>query len=203
MSLLDKTSLVLTPNAIKEGKIYAAKPNNGNGDMTVVRATTATRVNSEGFIEEVPYNLVTNSEQVQNWSGLIDVTISQNEFVSPNNIQNADIVIPNTGNTTHWVSAAFSTTSGNTYTQTIFAKSAGYNFLQIIADSTGFSTMTDWFNINLINGTFGNGIMNNIISRSIIPVGNGWYKISLSKVSNSTSNNSRIILNPIITDIIA
>ena len=45
MSLLDKASLVITPNATKASKLYSVIPSDGSGDMTVVRATTATRVN--------------------------------------------------------------------------------------------------------------------------------------------------------------
>lgn len=57
MSLLTQASLVLTPNAGKTSKLYSIIPSNGNGDMTVVRATTATRVNSSGLIESVVANV--------------------------------------------------------------------------------------------------------------------------------------------------
>ena len=57
MSLLTQASLVLTPNAVKASKLYSIIPSNGNGDMTVVRATTATRVNSSGLIESVAANV--------------------------------------------------------------------------------------------------------------------------------------------------
>ena len=52
MSLLEKASLVVTPNGYKAGKLYSVIPNTALGDMDVVRATTATRVNSLGLIEE-------------------------------------------------------------------------------------------------------------------------------------------------------
>jgi hypothetical protein len=58
MSLLNSASLVVTPNGYKEGTLYSVIPNTTLGDMTVVRATTATRVNSAGLIELVPYNLL-------------------------------------------------------------------------------------------------------------------------------------------------
>ena len=53
MSLLDKTNLLITPNAVKAGKLYSVVPSNGTGDCVVVRNTTGTRVNSLGFIESV------------------------------------------------------------------------------------------------------------------------------------------------------
>jgi len=57
MSLLDKASLVVTPNSYKESKLYSVIPNTTLGDMDVVRATTATRVNSAGLIESVAVNV--------------------------------------------------------------------------------------------------------------------------------------------------
>jgi hypothetical protein len=57
MSLLDKASLICTPNAVKAGKLYSIVPSSGAGDMDVVRATTATRVNSLGLIENVALNV--------------------------------------------------------------------------------------------------------------------------------------------------
>jgi hypothetical protein len=65
MSLLSQASLVVTPNAYKEGKLYSVIPSDGSGDMSVVRATSATRVNSEGLIEVVSLlgnELVTNGD---------------------------------------------------------------------------------------------------------------------------------------------
>ena len=62
MSLFDSASLVVTPNGYKEDKLYSIKPTDGSGDLVVTRATTATRVNSDGLIEQVPYNLFTYSE---------------------------------------------------------------------------------------------------------------------------------------------
>lgn len=59
MSLLTQASLILTPNAYKASKLHSIVPTNGNGDMTVVRATaaTATRVNSSGVVELVGVNV--------------------------------------------------------------------------------------------------------------------------------------------------
>jgi hypothetical protein len=57
MSLLTTASLVITPNAGDEGTLYSVIPSDGSGDMSVVRATTATRVNSAGLIESVANNI--------------------------------------------------------------------------------------------------------------------------------------------------
>ena len=68
MSLLDTASLIVTPNGYKEGKLYSVIPSDGSGDLSVTRATTATRVNSQGLVELVPYNLINYSEQFDNVS---------------------------------------------------------------------------------------------------------------------------------------
>jgi hypothetical protein len=57
MSLLEQASLVVTPNGYKASKLYSVVPNTTLGDMNVVRATTATRVNSAGLIESVASNV--------------------------------------------------------------------------------------------------------------------------------------------------
>ena len=57
MSLFESASLVVTPNGTKASKLYSVKPADGSGDMTVTRATTATRVNASGIIESVATNV--------------------------------------------------------------------------------------------------------------------------------------------------
>tara|TARA_R110002167_G_scaffold360714_1_gene578473 strand:+ start:6850 stop:8445 length:1596 start_codon:yes stop_codon:yes gene_type:complete len=63
MSLYDDASLIAYPSGYKESKIYAQKPVNGTGDLTFTRASSATRVNAEGLIEEAS---VIGSELVVN-----------------------------------------------------------------------------------------------------------------------------------------
>ena len=57
MSLFDDASLCVTPNGQKAGKLYSIKPTDGSGDLSVTRATTATRINSSGLIESVANNV--------------------------------------------------------------------------------------------------------------------------------------------------
>ena len=68
MSLLTEASLIVTPNGYNVGKLYSVVPNTTLGDMDVVRATSATRVNSAGLIEIARTNLVLYSEQFDNAS---------------------------------------------------------------------------------------------------------------------------------------
>jgi hypothetical protein len=69
--LLRSASLLVTPTFYKEGTLFSVKPTGStNGNFTVTRATTATRVNAAGLVELVPYNLFSYSQQFQNTSWL-------------------------------------------------------------------------------------------------------------------------------------
>jgi hypothetical protein len=47
------SSLLLVPSGYKSGVVYSQIPTNGDGDLTFTRASSATRVNSDGEIEVV------------------------------------------------------------------------------------------------------------------------------------------------------
>ena len=63
MSFYDDASLIMYPSGYKEDKIYSLKPTNGTGDLNFSRASSATRVNSEGLIETAS---VLGAEEVTN-----------------------------------------------------------------------------------------------------------------------------------------
>ena len=70
MSILDKASLIQIPSGYKSGKLYSIKPDNGDGDFTFSRSSSATRVNSEGLIETASVlgsELITNGN-FENWT---------------------------------------------------------------------------------------------------------------------------------------
>ena len=169
MSLFESASLVVTPNGAKASKLYAIKPTDGSGDLTVTRATTATRVNSAGLIESVASNvprldytngtcpsilvepqrtnLVLYSEQFDNaaWlkstaSGTLNVTA--NYGISPDGTQNADRIqmsISGFGSYSDVVQL-FSTTAGISYTYSIYLKSlSGTPTIAILYDSASAS----------------------------------------------------------------
>jgi hypothetical protein len=222
MSLFDSASLTVTPNGVKEGKLYSIKPTNGSGDLNVVRATTATRVNSDGLIESVATNvprldysngscpsilvepqrtnLLLRSEEFDNGSWIkTNSTIIANDTTSPNGTFNADKIIPLSTASKNILQNS-SVTLGQLYTYSVFAKKGEYDFLQIIMDSTGFSGSEDWFNVNLTNGTFGNQIISNITNKTITSLTNGWYKITVTKAATSTTSSGRIIFSPLNSD---
>jgi len=176
MSLLEQASLIVTPNAYKEDVLYSVVPNDRSGDLDVVRATTATRVNADGLIEVVPKNLSSYSEQFDNaYWGKTNSTVNSNSAISPNDTLTADKFIENNGDGNKWLYFTPTVTVGNSYTYSVYAKKGERDFIYINAYS-GTNNIT-WFNLN--NGTIGtsqNGVA------TITNLGNGWYRCTLSVI---------------------
>ena len=165
MSLLDKASLVVTPNAYKESKLYSVIPSDGSGDMTVVRATTATRINSAGLVEEVPRNILTYSEQFDNadWNK-ISATITANTTVAPNGTTTADtLVITSLGYLVRPITS-YSAVTGQKVTASIFTKNQITDFLQ-----------------------FGGATPAGTDVYSIETISNGWYRHKVTRTFTTTA----------------
>tara|TARA_B100000767_G_scaffold275152_1_gene310721 strand:- start:1487 stop:4195 length:2709 start_codon:yes stop_codon:yes gene_type:complete len=64
-NLLDRSSIVLTPTAYKNGEALCVKPDDGSGDFQFSRNSAATRVNAQGLVEDVQ---ILSSNLVQNGS---------------------------------------------------------------------------------------------------------------------------------------
>jgi hypothetical protein len=182
MALFDDASLVVTPNGYKEGTLYSIKPTSGAGDMTVVRATTATRVNSAGLIELVPYNLLTYSEQFNNadWS-VQDATITANTTTAPNGTLTAD-TFTRTASTGFLYSTNPLSLNTGSYSHSFYAKANTISSFRLDLVTAGFSQgVTCVFDLS--NGTAGTPILYGSASSfvaTIENVGNGWYRCSLS-----------------------
>jgi hypothetical protein len=172
MSLLDNASLLLTPNAYKEGKLYSVIPSDGSGDFTFTRATTATRVNSDGLVELVPYNLLQYSEEFDNaaW-GKARTTIDANVITAPDGTLTADKLVEDINTGEHNVRVDYSNNVIGSYVASIYAKAAERTNLQFV--TTG-SVGNSRINFDLLSGIvsaqgFG-------ATGSITNVGDGWYR---------------------------
>lgn len=172
--LYEQASFVITPNAIKESKLYSVVPSDGSGDLSVVRATTATRVNSAGLIEEAPYNLVSYSEQFNNgYWGKFNSTIIANNTISPNGTLTADKLNASVSNLVHGIEKSPITGTNQTVTWSVFAKAGEYNFCGLSDNVTGQVIF------NLITGenTFATP---GLIANNSIYCGNGWWRLSVT-----------------------
>jgi hypothetical protein len=182
MSLLDDASLLVTPNAEKEGKLYSIIPTNGNGDFSVTRATTATRVNAAGLVELVPYNLLQYSEQFSQgvWFKP-SATISANVTTAPNGTMTADKLV-GTGSNPLASQDSF-TINGVTATISVYAKKAELNWLRLTNNSAAYSAA--WFNLN--TGTIGTISGSASPTATITNAGDGWYRCTITMLFDNTA----------------
>jgi hypothetical protein len=200
MSLLNDASLLITPNAYKQGKLYSVIPSNGNGDFSVTRATTKTRTDSSGLVVNVPINepaldyslgscpnillepqrtnLVTFSEQLDNAAWTKPNTIATaNSTTSPSGVQNADTFTANGASSQHRTDQTLNVISGTTYTWSVYAKKNTNNFIQLTGFDGGFGAIV-FANFDLNNGVVGSVGVGT--TASIQSVGNGWYRCSIN-----------------------
>jgi hypothetical protein len=192
MSLLDDASLIVTPNAYKEGKLYSIIPTNSNGDFSVTRATTATRVNAAGLVELVPYNLVQYSEQFDNAAWVKTASsVTANTTTSPSGLTNADTLTANGILGFHQAAQLFTSVSGTTYTFSVYAKKNTNDFVQLVP-SGAFGNLNLWANFDLNNGVVGS--TGSSTTASIQSVGNGWYRCIITGVANASASYTFAVL---------
>jgi hypothetical protein len=206
-SLLEQASLIVTPNAFKAGKLYSIKPTSGAGDLDVVRATSATRVNSAGLIESVANNiprldytngscpsilvepqrtnLVINSNLANNNTGFTKITGQP----SPDGLNNASLLTEVSLNNQKIVTSTTATILGNnTYAYSVFLKFNGIQNITINA-SDGVSGFTKVFDI--LNGV----IIGSSTDAFIIPYSNGWYRCVVIRTSGASATNGFVQIN--------
>lgn len=156
MSVLEKASLVLIPSGYKEDVLYSQVPNTSAGDFTFTRASTGTRVNSDGYIEEVPWNLINYSEDFSqsSWSKVGTTVIGG--FPSPNGPTNAYKLVEDTSSGAHYLAFVnISVKSGSYYTSSAFFKKGESNFIQLLFSSSSHAG-GNHANFDLQNGVVGN-----------------------------------------------
>jgi hypothetical protein len=184
MSFFEDASIVLIPSGIKNQKIYSVKPTDGTGDLTFSRASSATRVQSDGLIEKVRTNLVLYSEQFDNAAYTkysATITANTTETTDPLGGNAADIIVSANATAGCGMETNIPYTSGGEYTVSIYAKYKNTAFVQLLAPS--FVT-TEFVNFNIQTGVIAGGSYAR--TPTITSVGNGWYRCSFTFVSNYT-----------------
>ena len=184
MSLLDTASLIVTPNGYKEGKLYSVIPSDGSGDMSVTRATTATRVNSAGLVELVPYNLVQYSEQFDNaaWTKS-SVSVTANSTTAPNGTMTADTIV-NTATSGILLQVSPSLSPSQLVTFSVYLKRSNNDWANVAIARNGATTYGElyvWFNI--ATGAVGSNLPDGaavFVDADIENVGDGWYRCSVT-----------------------
>jgi len=186
MSLLDDASLLVTPNAYKEGKLYSVIPSDGSGDLSVNRATTATRVNASGLVELVPYNLFQYSEQFDNavWSK-VRFSATANTTTAPDGTLTADTISMTQEGSLYRTIYQVVSGSTLTYTASVYFKYIDRQYIQFSFD--GAFSVSQRVNIDLLNGVITADSMNG--GSILTSVGDGWYKLTATSTGANTQPN--------------
>ena len=188
MSLFESASLVVTPNGTKASKLYAIKPTDGSGDLTVTRATTARRVNSAGLIESVATNVprldytnstcpsilvepqstnvLTYSEQFGTSWVNNGATIISNDTTAPDGNLTADRLTATGG---AFGVVKFSTWSATNKVASCFVKANTSNLFRIANVSGGGGSVTFNLSTQAITATTG-------FTGSIESLPDGWFR---------------------------
>ena len=176
MNLYDKSSLILVPGAVKDGKVYSQRPENGDGDFTFTRASSATRVNSDGLIEKGRENLLLQSNQFDTtWVNANSVETSGQTGYDGSSDAWLLTKTGVSGRITQTISVS------GVFTYSIYAKADTSNWILLYKTGTGEGGRF----FDLENGVIGSSIATAPIDSKIESIGNGWYRCSI--VGNSAT----------------
>jgi len=209
-NLLSKIKLLIQSQdgANQDAKLFPILPIPAtvSDALTCSRAlATATRVNSAGLIETVAANmpritwergvdqcpnlqvekqvvqmLDLNESFVGSGWGVIGVSLTQDSITAPDGTLNGVLVTATATGADKRFQTSVTVVNGTTYTSSIFAKKGTAKYCRIIG-------------INLSEGAFFNletgeiGTVSVGVTATMEDYGNGWYRCSLTQVSNTTS----------------
>jgi hypothetical protein len=134
-----------------------------------------TRVPNGLLIEESRANLFTYSEQFDNaiWQK-VQTTISANSTTAPDGTLTADKVVSTA--TTNFFGVQTSNSIGSSWSYSVYAKAGGYDRLLM------GTTNANFIGFNLTTGRVESTLPAGVTA-SILSVGNGWYRCSISSSS--------------------
>jgi hypothetical protein len=200
MSLLEQASLVVTPNGYKAGTLFSVVPNAPIGDLTFSRAGAlpsfnATRVNSDGLIEQVlsnvprldysdggcpsllvepqSTNLALRSNELSTVPNVLDgVVATTNFYTSPDGSTNAIRLAETVANDRHGFFQYYTVTA-QTYTVSVFTKQIGRRYISLMSDLNGTNTFSFFDLQNKVVVSSGVGY-----TCSIKEYADGWLRLS-------------------------
>ena len=96
----------------------------------------------------------------------------------------AQKIVPNTSNSTHFIEQQIAPFPAANYTFSLYVQAAGYSFVDLqIRDFTSVSVAAVQFNLNTGAVTITSASGSSppvIVSTSIVSVGGGWYRVSMT-----------------------
>jgi hypothetical protein len=205
------SSLLLVPSGYKSGVVYSQIPTNGDGDLTFTRASSATRVNSDGEIEVVGSG-VPRLDYSQGSCPALLLEPQRTNILTRNRAFNLWVIPPTStpnsatskyGDTVYsYYGSAIQTSvtvvSNTDYTYSVLAKKSNWNFLVLrTSNYDATANARTWFNLN--TGSVGSTSPSYHTNQKIEDFGNGWYLCSIT-FKSVTSLNGIISISGALTD---
>jgi len=131
-------------------------------------------------------NLLARTEQFENayWSKT-NASVVPDSIVAPNGTTTADTLIDNTVSSVHVIYKLLTFVSGTTYTLSIYAKQQSDRNLRVLLPDTAFGANSS----AVFNVTTGAVISTGVdITTTTEPVGDGWFRFSISKTATISAN---------------
>jgi len=148
-------------------------------DFTFSRSTTGTYTDSDGYIQEMPYNLLQQSNQ-------FDTTWSNSGYTLTSGQSDRN------GGTDAWLANCTaagnalyqSNTSSGVLTFSIYAKEGTQRYIRVRADISGVNDPETRIDLN--DGSIDQ--QSNVIDVNVTDAGNGYYRIEITFVGTSLIN---------------
>lgn len=186
MSKFSDATFYLAPSGYRESILYPQKPLSSIGHLSFTRASSATRTNAAGQIEQVCYNLFQYSEDFSNayWTKSLS-TLTTNTTVAPDGNLTADTFTKTSGvNTVSQCGTnAPPYTNTGVHTLSVYIKPIVGNTVLLRLDNAN-NTANATFNFT--TKTFSTSGAN-LISSSYQELPNGWFRLSITGNVTSTS----------------
>ena len=147
------------------------------------------------LVEESRTNLVTDSEDVSQYTIKTHIQYSTDQVVAPDGTTTADKIYDNTATAEHYIQKTLTAGASGTFTHSIFVKAAEYTqvYLRPVHVGESSSTSSCVFDLSNETATTPTGLGSNA---AIEKLSNGWYRVSMSVTLTgaSTTNAFRVHL---------
>jgi hypothetical protein len=198
---------MLTPNGVKDGKLFSIIGNTSQTDMDWSRNTVANRVNKNGLIEEVGVNvprinhpinggcpsvllepqrtnLITYSNDFSNvsWTKLLGSTVTPNVLTSPKGILDGWSFKAGTVTYSSILRKSIAKSVLTDYSLSIYVKKSNYRYVGLRIGSASVSDSYNFYDFD--TDTVDNSVVPNAPIKRVL-LSNGW--ICLSQVYNTQS----------------
>ena len=216
---MEQPNLAMIPSGVKATKLYSIMPEDGVGDFTFARASTAYRLNKDGLwessaanlprlhydltdgkpdscpcllLEPASTNILGYSETFSSW-GQTRSAITSNSLTSPDGTVNASKMTDDgsTGTNTSQRFLSVTVEEDEDYHFSVFAKKGSMDFIALrTGDFTDGVGIGETF-FNLATGAVGTTYANHTASIEKYP--NDWYRCSIKFTAGTDTSGTLLI----------